>query len=112
MTEFYERLGFTFTKQFVKNGGYFYRAQFNGMELVIYKSTGAKWNPANFMIPKLQVSIVVVGLDQVLKSLKEIRFIPAMDPTEMDGALRAIVIDPEGHSVELIENVNEAFSAA
>jgi hypothetical protein len=36
-----------------------------------------------------------------------------MDPMEIDGAVRAIVIDPEGHSVELIENAaNKSSSSA
>lgn len=100
MLEFYRIIGIDFTESQVDKGSQVCRAVIGGCEFSLYSvKTSEKKS-----VPILQISFIVDNLDKKVKELSQIKgVICIMDPTEMPDGKKAMVLDPDGHSVELQE---------
>lgn len=100
MLGFYSIVGFQFTASKVDKGSEVYRAQHNGLEFSIYSLERVQ----NSHIPQLQLGFKIKNIEKVVSELLEIPgVVSILEPTQMPDGKKAIVLDPEGHSVELCE---------
>ncbi|XGC79732.1 VOC family protein [Bdellovibrio bacteriovorus] len=100
MLGFYRLIGFQFTASKVDKGTEVFRATHNGVEFSLYSTN----NPLRSKIPSLQLGFKITDL---IRTVEELTKIPGamciLDPTEMPDGKKAIVLDPDGHSIELTE---------
>ena len=100
LVTFYKAIGINLQPAKVSIGSEYYKAIFPSFEFAIY---GVK-NKSEVKTPNFQLSFHVQHLDQILKNLKTIGGECILDPIESTEGNKAIVLDPDGHSVELIED--------
>lgn len=101
MLSFYEILGFEFTAFKVLIGGQGYRAVNGGLELCLYSIDRAE---RAGQVPSFQLGVCVADVEQVVAQLKEkLQTDCILDPTQFPDGKRAIVLDPDGHSIELTQ---------
>lgn len=99
MVRFYEILGCQFNKVSVSIGGEFFRSSLAGFELSLTSIQSAN----NGLYPKVMMGFRVNNLDSKVKLLASIPgVIMILDLTDMPDGRKAIVQDPDGHSVELL----------
>ena len=102
MLGFYRIIGFQFRAAKVEKGSEIYKALHNGVEFSLYKTA----NPLKSQIPSLQLGFLVTNLDATVEQLKNVPGATCiLDPTEMPDGKKAIILDPDGHSIELAEKV-------
>lgn len=100
MLNFYSRLGLEFQRHQVSKGGECHKAFLGSVELTLYaiKETARARSPdlqLTFRIPQLETTVAdLVKIDKV-ECL--------MDPTLLPDGKKAILLDPDGRAVELIE---------
>ncbi len=100
MLNFYSLLGLEFTKNTIRKGGHAYRAQVGDCELSLCSIQSYE----NKNTPALQLSFEVKNLHEKVTQMKSsTKAICILDPSEMPDGKKAIVLDPDGHSVELKE---------
>lgn len=100
MLQFYSCLGLKFHQVQVSKGSSIYRTHIGTLEFSIFTITQVARKTA----PALQLTFKLENLESTVKSLIQIpNVMCVLDPIELDGAMKAILIDPDGHSVELIE---------
>lgn len=100
MLAFYRNIGFQFTASKVDKGSEVHRALHNGVEFSLYAISKAQ----SSVIPNLQLGFKITDLE---KTVVELMKVPGamciLDPTEMPDGKKAIVLDPDGHSIELCQ---------
>ncbi|HWU41951.1 MAG TPA: VOC family protein [Bdellovibrio sp.] len=100
MLEFYRLLGFQFKAVKVDKGSEVYRALHNEIEFSLYSIKNAQ----NSQIPTLQLGFRITNLEDRVHQLQKIKTATCvLDPTSMPDGKKAILLDPDGHSIELIE---------
>ena len=101
MLSFYRLVGFDFKGFKVDKGSEVYRALHGGVEFCLYSIETAQ----KAKIPSLQLGFSITNLE---KTVAELVKIPGamciLDPTDMPDGKKAIVLDPDGHSIELCQN--------
>ena len=100
LVEFYQALGAILSPKKVKVGSMSYQGQINGIEIVIYQSNKLE----SHGLPSLALRFEVEKIDDVMMRLKAIKKAEVVMGIEMmpDGK-KAIVLDPDGRSVEIVE---------
>ncbi|HEY8270329.1 MAG TPA: VOC family protein [Pseudobdellovibrionaceae bacterium] len=99
MIRFYEILGCEFSKVKVNIGGELFRSCFEGFELSLMSIKSA---PREGM-PKVMMGFQVSDFDSKVKLLALVPgVLLILDPTDMPDGRKAIVQDPDGHSIELL----------
>lgn len=100
MLAFYRIIGFDFVAQKVDKGSELFRAHQESLEFSLYASQQV----AKSQTPSLQLGFKVSNLEEVVRNLAKIPGVHCiLDPMEMPDGKRAIVLDPDGHSIDLIE---------
>lgn len=96
---FYENLGLTFVTKKVSFGTEYYWTTSNGLEIAFLEKTDIKQD----MQPHYMLSFRVKGVDEKFQQFVAKKFIGIMDPTNFEEGRKAILMDPDGRSVEIIE---------
>lgn len=105
MLEFYKNLGFVFERKNVKLGGFFYIAQIDKFSFAIQPTQ----NIQSTLHPGIQLSLKVPNINDLISKMNSnLRVAPFVDPIVMDGSLRATLVDPDGRSIELIQEIPAA----
>ncbi len=100
MLKFYRILGIDFNEDKVDKGSQVCRAVIEGCEFSLYSAK----NLERKNLPALQITFVVDQLEQKVRELIGVSgVICIMDPTAMPDGKKAILLDPDGHSIELKE---------
>lgn len=100
MLAFYRIIGFDFVAQKVDKGSELFRAHQESLEFSLYASQQV----AKSQTPSLQLGFKVSDLDNIVEKMIKIPGVHCiLDPTELPDGKRAIVLDPDGHSIDLIE---------
>lgn len=100
MLRFYSRLGLHFEMKQVSKGGQCHKAYLGGVELTFF----AVKETARAKSPDLQLTIRVGGLEAMVQELTSIEGVQCLlDPTHLPDGKKAILLDPDGRAVELIE---------
>lgn len=100
MLGFYQIIGFQFTEMKVDKGSEMHRALHKGVEFSLY----ANRNVDASRVPSLQLGFQVTDLVATVAKLKEIPGANCiLDPTQMPDGMKAVVLDPDGHAIELSE---------
>ncbi|KHD87717.1 MAG: lactoylglutathione lyase [Bdellovibrio sp. ArHS] len=101
MLGFYGIIGFQFTASKVDKGSEVHRAVHNGVEFSLYSIKNAEKS----QIPSLQLGFKITDLERIVGELMTIPgSMCILDPTDMPDGKKAIVLDPDGHSIELCEH--------
>lgn len=99
MVRFYEILGCEFDKIKVSIGGELFRSSLEGFELSLMSIQSVQ--PAAY--PKVMMGFKIHDFESKVEKLNSIPgVIMILDPTDMPDGKKAILQDPDGHSVELI----------
>jgi catechol 2,3-dioxygenase-like lactoylglutathione lyase family enzyme len=98
MLRFYEILGCEFTAVKVDKGGQLHRSSMHGFELSLLSIQHANTAP----YPKVMMSFKVDNFDQKMVLLLKVPgVLSLLEPTELPAGKTALVLDPDGHSIEL-----------
>jgi hypothetical protein len=98
MLRFYEILGCDFKSVKVDKGGKLYRSLLNGLELNLLSVPIAE----KISHPKIMLSFRLSSFDEKLKNVITVPGVVTMlDPVTMPSGKTAMVLDPDGHSIEL-----------
>jgi lactoylglutathione lyase len=101
MIRFYEILGCHFEKVKVSIGGELFRSCLDEFELSLMSIQSADKNK----YPKVMMGFRIKDMETKIEKLLLIPGVMLiLDPTEMPDGKKAIVQDPDGHSVELLAN--------
>lgn len=101
MLGFYQIIGFQFTASKVDKGSEVYKAHRDGLEFSLYSIQSAQRSP----IPSLQLGFTITNVDKIVAALMKIPgVLCVLDPTDMPDGKKAIILDPDGHSIELCEH--------
>lgn len=100
MLNFYTVIGFHFDVHSVKLGNVVHRAHYQGFEFSLCSIN----KEIRTHIPSLQLGFTVSNIDAVVSQLNKVPgAMSILDPTDMEEGRRAIVLDPDGHSVDLCQ---------
>ena len=100
MLTFYRALGLLFQENKVDKGSNIHRAVVSGIEFSLYGASSIEKDAR----PRSQLSFNVRDLEGVFQAVKKIPGVHCiLDPSVMADGKKAIVLDPDGHSVELFE---------
>lgn len=100
MLGFYGRLGLSFTRKQVSKGGECHKAFLGPVELTLY---GVK-ETAGSKVPDMQFTFLIPELEAAVTDLVKLEGVQClMDPTLLPDGHKAILLDPDGRAVELIE---------
>lgn len=98
---FYGRLGLEFQAKNVSKGGQCHKTFVGALEITFF---GVK-ETANSRFPDLQLTFRIADLEKVVADLTAIDGVQCiMDPTILPDGKKAILLDPDGRSIELIES--------
>ncbi len=98
MLRFYEILGCEFAEVKIAKGGNLHRSQLNGFELSLLPVQSADTAP----YPKVMMSFKVNEFDEKMALLLSVPgVLPMLDPIDLPSGRIAMVLDPDGHSIEL-----------
>lgn len=101
MLDFYRIIGFQFKAVKVDKGSEVYRASHGGVEFSLYSIKSAQKS----QIPSLQLGFRITDLEKSVAQLNQVNgAMCILDPTEMPDGKKAIILDPDGHSIELVEH--------
>ncbi|MBS1969761.1 MAG: VOC family protein [Bdellovibrionales bacterium] len=99
MVRFYEILGCKFAKVKVTIGGELFRSSLAGFELSLMSIQSATTGH----YPKVMMGFRIQDMEAKVEKLSSIPgVIMILDPTDMPDGRKAILQDPDGHSVELV----------
>jgi len=99
MVRFYEILGCKFSKVKVTIGGELFRSSLAGFELSLMSISSA----ATSYYPKVMMGFRIGDMEAKVAKLSSIPgVIMILDPTDMPDGKKAILQDPDGHSIELV----------
>tara|TARA_B110001454_G_C12723330_1_gene436724 strand:- start:12466 stop:12822 length:357 start_codon:yes stop_codon:yes gene_type:complete len=96
---FYENLGLTFKIKKVSLGTEYYWTMANGLEIAFLEKPDLKQDPQ----PHYTLSFEVKDIDAKFQQFVANKFIGILDPTDFPDGRKAIVLDPDGRSVEMTE---------
>ena len=100
MLQFYGRLGLEFVKKQVSKGGECHKAFIGPVELTLYTVKATAGSRA----PDMQLTFQINNLNDVVADLVKIADVQClMDPTLLPDGNKAILLDPDGRAVELVE---------
>ena len=100
MLEFYRLIGFKFTTTKVDKGSEVHRAVHDGVEFSLYSIANAQKS----QVPSLQLGFQITELEKTIASLRNVPgAMCILDPTDMPDGKKSIILDPDGHSIELIQ---------
>lgn len=100
LVEFYKIIGLDLKPKQVKLGSEIFKTEIGGVELIFYPVDGKEIS----FPPPFQLSFVVPDLDVVFHQLALLsNATVVMDPIELPDGKMAVVLDPDGHSIELIQ---------
>lgn len=98
MLEFYRLIGFQFKATKVDKGSEVYRAVHDGVEFSLYSIKSAQ----KAQVPSLQLGFQITDLEKTVDQLKKIPgTMCILDPTDMPDGKKAVILDPDGYSIEL-----------
>lgn len=101
MVRFYEILGCHFEKVTVRIGGDIFRSCIEDFELNLMSIKTAEIGK----YPRVMMGFKIQNLEDKVRKLNLIPgVIVILDPTDMPDGKKAILQDPDGHSVELLAN--------
>ena len=107
MVEFYRTLGIPLEVKSVSICTEVYRGHLADLEFALYGV--AELN--HRIQPAFQLCFQVDNLEEVIRRIQQLHYsMVLLDPTEMPDGRRAIVLDPDGHSIELLERKKETVS--
>ena len=99
MIRFYEILGCKFEKVKISVGGELYRSCIEEFELSLMSIASAEVGK----FPRVMIGFRVEDLEEKVDKLNLIPGVMTiLDPTDMADGKKAILQDPDGHSVELL----------
>jgi lactoylglutathione lyase len=100
MLEFYRAIGLEFAAGRVDKGSPVYKGKCSGIEICLIVG-----QPAGIKVRRdVSFRLNVKKIDEILTKIKKISGIQfVMDKTDMPYGKVAVVLDPEGNAVELIE---------
>ncbi|MGZ3743716.1 MAG: VOC family protein [Pseudobdellovibrionaceae bacterium] len=102
MIRFYEILGCQFSKVKVDIGGEIFRSRLDGVELSLMSIKS---------VQKSEISKVMMGfkVNNFESKLKLLALVPGtlliLDPSDMPDGRKAIIQDPDGHSIEIMAEI-------
>ena len=99
LIEFYTLLGITFEHKFIPKGSEFYQAKMEDFSFAIIGKEHMKIETQ----PNCSLTFAVKHLDPIFSHLVAKGFIGILDPTTIDEQKKCIILDPDGRSVELVE---------
>ncbi|UYL07571.1 VOC family protein [Bdellovibrio sp. SKB1291214] len=100
MLVFYSRIGFKFQMVKVDKGSEVYRAVHDGVEFSLYSVP----NALKSKVPSVQLGFQITELEKTVQDLAKIPgTLLILDPTDLPEGMKAIILDPDGHSVELCQ---------
>lgn len=77
-----------------------HRATHNAVEFSLYAAA----NCAKAQVPSLQLGFKISELEKTVEQLTQVPgAMCILDPTDMPDGKKAIVLDPDGHSIELCQ---------
>ena len=97
---FYEHLGLTFRRHKHGMGAEHYACELPSLVFEIYPDSGVTSSGA-------RVGFSVPELDSTVDALRDAGFRIIAEPKDSPWGRRAVVRDPDGHSVELTESIGE-----
>ena len=97
---FYEKLGLNFQKKTISLSGDIYTTYSGGLEIAFIEKNQIQVD----LQPKYSLSFVVKDVDVVSCELSRDGFLPILDPTSFVEGRKAIFIDPDGRSVEILQS--------
>ncbi len=97
LLRFYGLLGFQFQQQMVDKGGQTWAGQMGDLSLGIFNIQESFSDKA----PGVQLSFEVEKLESLIQEFRQLKAQIMMEPLETERGWMAIVIDPDGRSVEL-----------
>lgn len=100
---FYELLGLSFQKKLVSLGTEFYWTIADDLEIAFIEKNNIAMVPQ----PHYMLSFRVADVDKLFLNLTSQGFIGVLDPTVFDEGRKAILLDPDGRSVELIQTAGQ-----
>lgn len=99
MLRFYSDIGLQFETVQVSKGGQYYKSYIGAIEFMIYGVAQAE----RAKYPACQFSIEVDNIETVVTKLSQIEGVSiVLDPILLADGWKAVLMDPDGHSVELI----------
>ncbi|WP_413584673.1 VOC family protein [Bdellovibrio sp. HCB274] len=100
MLKFYSHLGLKFQQTKVDKGSEVHRATHDGVEFSLYSLPAAQKSQT----PSLQLGFQITGMEAMVADLVNVPgALLILDPTEMPDGKKAIILDPDGHSIELCQ---------
>jgi predicted enzyme related to lactoylglutathione lyase len=99
---FYELLGLSFQKKVVTLGTEFYWTIADDLEIAFIEKSNIAMVPQ----PHYMLSFRVADVDKFFLNLTGQGFIGVLDPTVFNEGRKAILLDPDGRSVELIQTAD------
>lgn len=100
MLGFYRIIGLQFEASKVDKGTEIYKAYHHGLEFSLYSSKTVEKEKS----PRLQLGFTIQNLDKIISELSQTSGITCLlDPMETEIGKRAIVLDPDGHAIELVQ---------
>ena len=100
LVHFYKTLGLPLESKQVTLGSEIYRAQMGAIELTLFGIRSKEKS----LTPPIQLGFIVKDVAAIISKLSEVPNVTVMmEPTDMPDGKKAIVLDPDGHSVELIQ---------
>ena len=100
MLQFYGCLGLQFREKAISKGGKCHQSFIGPVELTLFES------PSGYprMAPDVQLTFQIKKIDELVSRLTAISGVQClMDPTLLPDGKKAILLDPDGRAVELIE---------
>lgn len=100
MLDFYSRIGFKFQMVRVDKGSEVHRAVHDGIEFSLYSLASAQKS----QVPSLQLGFQITELEKTVAYMAQVPgAMLILDPTDMPDGKKAIILDPDGHSIELCQ---------
>lgn len=96
---FYQQLGLTFFKHRHGTGLEHFASTLNGVTFEIYPQT-----PKAGTTVGTRLGFQVMDLESLMTRLSQINTQILMQPTDSEWGRRAIIIDPDGHRIELTQS--------
>ncbi len=105
MADFYSALGAGMAPKSVKVGSVVYQGALGDLEVMIYLAKKSSPPP----IPQISMRFLVENVAERLKAVSAVAGVQVlMDVMDLPDGKKAIVLDPDGHSIELIQLWAEA----
>lgn len=98
---FYEKLGLTFEREQHGNGPLHYSCNLGTVVLEIYPVLN------NTLTTKLRLGFSLPDIEKSIEDIKTLGHFVITEPTNSEWGKRAVIEDPDGYKVELIENIKQ-----